>query len=262
MDASEPGAPRGFLAHTRRRMRDGALGARPDGLSMPARRWGRNGAGWMMVDGSTGQAVSAGSASNSARALATLVEPAWPVRLRTQGRDAEVATAFGPSGATVAALLDQMASTRWFSRCGRSPAPVEQRALNEVAMAFSPRQVGWLPSWEAASSLVDRLDPRPIRKAHDLRLAAQRAALRAGLGEELEAALRICGLIVDQRTTPTRDTADRIGMKASGAAVFWLTGLVAATVAGVDAGPLEAAGQLLLWGRWPLGADGDAWWAL
>jgi hypothetical protein len=215
-----------------------------------------------MVNGRSGQAMSAGSATKSERALATLVDPAWPPRLRTGGRDAEVRTAFGPSGVSVAALLDRVGSARWFSRCGRSPAPVEQRALNEVAMAFSPRQVGWLPSWAAASSLVERLDPRPIQKAHDLRLAAQHAALRAGLHQELEAALHICGLIVDQRTTPTRDTADGIGMKASGAAIFWLTGLVAATVADVDAGPLEAAGQLLLWGRWPLGADGDAWWAL
>jgi hypothetical protein len=215
-----------------------------------------------VVDGRTGDAVSTSSASNPARALATLVEPAWPVRLRTEGRDAEVATAFGPAGASVVVLLDRMASTHWFSRCGRSPAQVEQRALHEMAMAFSPRQVGWLPSWAEARSLVHRLDPRPIQKAHGLRLAAQQAALRAGLGDELEAALRICGLIVDQRTRPTRDTPDRIGMKASGAAVFWLSGLVAATVAGVEAGPLEAAGQLLLWGRWPLGADGDAWWAL
>lgn len=216
----------------------------------------------MVIDGRTGQAVSARSASNPARALATLVEPAWPLRLRTDGREAEVATAFGPAGKNVVTLLERMASARWFSRCGRSPASVEQRALNELAMSFGPRQVRWLQSWAAASQVIQRLDPRPIQKAHDLRLSAQQAALRIGLGEELEAALRVCGLIVDQRTTPTRDTPDGIGMKASGAATFWLTGLVAATVAGVDAAPLEAAGQLLLWGRWPLGADGDAWWAL
>jgi hypothetical protein len=218
----------------------------------------------MVVDGRTGQAMSDGSASNPARALATLAQPGWPLRLRNDGHDgeAEVASAFGPAGKAVSVLLERMASARWFSRCGRTPASVEQRALNELAMSFGPRQVGWLPNWAAASRVVERLDPRPIQKAHDMRLTAQQTALRIGLGEELEAALRVCGLIVDQRTTPTRDTADGIGTKASGAATFWLTGLVAATVAGVDAAPLEAAGQLLLWGRWPLGADGSAWWAL
>jgi len=219
---------------------------------------------WMVIDGRTGEAVSEGSASNPARALATLSHPAWPLRLRTDGEDgeSEVASAFGPAGKAVAVLLERMASARWFSRCGRTPASVEQRALNELAMSFGPRHVGWLSSWSSASAVVAQLDPRPIQKAHDLRLSAQQTALRIGLGEELEAALRVCALIVDQRTTPTRDTADGIGMKASGAATFWLTGLIAATVAGVDAAPLEAACQLLLWGRWPLGADGDAWWAL
>lgn len=218
--------------------------------------------GWMVVDGGSGRPVGLARAPTPAGALATLAEAAWPLAFRNGAERAELASAFGERGPAVAGLLAGMAEAAWFSRAGAGPDAGERGALDLLASSLGGGRPGWLPSWAEAGRVLGRLAPAAVEAADGLRRSARRAALQAGMDEELEGALRVCALVVTARTTPHREADEAVRLAASGAAVFWLSGLVAATVAGVPGGPLEAAGHLLLAGRWPIGADGTTWWAL
>lgn len=181
------------------------------------------------------------------------------------GRDDELfamAASFTSPDPTVVELIERIVNAHWFVRAGRIPAPVEQRLLNEVARSSNAAAAAWLDGWETVPAVTARLDTEVLGQVDVLRDHATQAVATAGRGEELQAAMRLCSSVVPAHAIVAPDVSERARLIAYRVAAYWLNGLVTVTIAGTEPGPIDAAGQLLLWGRLPVGVDDAGWWVL
>lgn len=159
-------------------------------------------------------------------------------------------------------LVERIAHARWFMRTARTPAPVEQRLLNEVASSSGTAAAAWLDGWESVPEVTARLDLDLLGEVDALRKRARERIAAAGRGHELTLATHLASLAVPVHAVAQPDVSEhalRVGLRV---AAYWLNGLLTVTIGDAEPGPLDAAGQLLLWGRLPVGVDDAGWWVL
>lgn len=186
-------------------------------------------------------------------------------RASTGSTDEELfalAASFTSRDPTVVELVERIANAHWFVRTGRMPAPVEQRLLNEVARSSNAPAAAWLDGWESVPEVTARLDTASLGQVDALREHARQAVAAAGRREELAVATQLCSSVVPAHAIVPPGVSERAVMLAYRVAAYWLNGLVTVAIAGTEPGPVDAAGQLLLWGRLPIGVDDAGWWVL
>lgn len=173
-----------------------------------------------------------------------------------------MAAAFTSPDPTIVELIERIVNAHWFVRAGRIPAPVEQRLLNEVARSSNAAAAAWLDGWETVPAVTARLDTEVVGQVDVLRGHATREVAAAGRSQELQAAMRLCSSVVPAHAIVAPGVSEHARLIAYRVAAYWLNGLVTVTIAGTEPGPIDAAGQLLLWGRLPVGVDDAGWWVL